>query len=492
MPDSKIDQKNLFFTGCVMLFTMVSIFACILIAACGPNPFFMPVMEITGVPVTGTAGVPLVLSGTPQPGFATNRSIVWTLQNAETGGAELNGNVLTTGAEGKVLIRADIARGGPGEMTYTQYFSIVFTRDAEAITEIALTITGPVLGQVPAATAAGTGRFTAGAVSWQPADNPFKAGTVYTASVTLTADTGCMFTERTSATVNGQAAVISGSPGTAVTVTYTFARTFDKGLDKIAVKIEPNKMTYNSGEALDLSGLVVTLTYEDDSTEDAAFADFDSKGITATPAHGTALSYTAHNGKPVVISAGGRSDDTGYLTVGKANFTVSFNSDGGSTVPGQTVSEGDKISEPANPRKTGFAFDGWYKEAALVNKWDFGTDTVSGNTTLYAKWLANQGITFEFNPDESPELTVASGIAIHRSGANGNTTATIAVGNAGVYDASPGIGWYYNDILLGTGASFTLDSSDSRYNMIGIKFIRVEASIGGVPYITNIEFEVKP
>jgi hypothetical protein len=27
-----------------------------------------------------------------------------------------------------------------------------------------------------------------------------------------------------------------------------------------------------------------------------------------------------------------------------------------------------------------------YKEAALTNQWNFGTDTVTGNITLYAKW----------------------------------------------------------------------------------------------------------
>jgi uncharacterized repeat protein (TIGR02543 family) len=42
----------------------------------------------------------------------------------------------------------------------------------------------------------------------------------------------------------------------------------------------------------------------------------------------------------------------------------------------------NKITDPG-VTKTGYTFDGWYKEAA---KWDFGTDTVTEDIDLYAKW----------------------------------------------------------------------------------------------------------
>ena len=67
-------------------------------------------------------------------------------------------------------------------------------------------------------------------------------------------------------------------------------------------------------------------------------------------------------------------------------FTVTFNSDGGSDVAAATVAEGGKVTKPADPTKDGFTFGGWYKESACTNAWNFETDTVTADVTLYAKW----------------------------------------------------------------------------------------------------------
>ena len=71
--------------------------------------------------------------------------------------------------------------------------------------------------------------------------------------------------------------------------------------------------------------------------------------------------------------------------------TVTFNTDGGIPAPAQqTVDLGSKVTEPAATTKIGYTFGGWFKEAALINQWNFATDTVTGNITLYAKWMLNQ------------------------------------------------------------------------------------------------------
>jgi uncharacterized protein (TIGR02145 family) len=57
----------------------------------------------------------------------------------------------------------------------------------------------------------------------------------------------------------------------------------------IAIKTNPQKVSYFTGDALDLTGLVVTLTRSNATKEDIPFSDFDSKGITTSPANGTAL-----------------------------------------------------------------------------------------------------------------------------------------------------------------------------------------------------------
>jgi len=68
-------------------------------------------------------------------------------------------------------------------------------------------------------------------------------------------------------------------------------------------------------------------------------------------------------------------------------FTVTFDSQGGSAVAALTkVADGSMITQPTNPTKDGFDFGGWYKEQACQNVWNFATDVVTGNITLYAKW----------------------------------------------------------------------------------------------------------
>ena len=71
------------------------------------------------------------------------------------------------------------------------------------------------------------------------------------------------------------------------------------------------------------------------------------------------------------------------------SYTVTFNTNGGSPVPAQTVKKGGKAAAPEGVTRHGYTLVGWYKEAALANQWDFATDTVSKNTTLYAKWNQN-------------------------------------------------------------------------------------------------------
>jgi uncharacterized repeat protein (TIGR02543 family) len=74
----------------------------------------------------------------------------------------------------------------------------------------------------------------------------------------------------------------------------------------------------------------------------------------------------------------------------KWTAVVTFNANGGDSVPEtQTVAEGGKVAEPADPAKMGFSFAGWYKEAGLANQWDFGTDTVTADITFYARWTDN-------------------------------------------------------------------------------------------------------
>ena len=72
-----------------------------------------------------------------------------------------------------------------------------------------------------------------------------------------------------------------------------------------------------------------------------------------------------------------------WVEVKKNNYTVTFNSNGGSAVSSQTIVEGSKASKPSDPTKSGYNFKGW-----LLNgkTYDFNF-AVTGNITLVANWV---------------------------------------------------------------------------------------------------------
>lgn len=84
--------------------------------------------------------------------------------------------------------------------------------------------------------------------------------------------------------------------------------------ESIAVSSQPTKLSYKENETLDLTGLVVKVTYTGGTTKDVALADFTAEGITTTPANGATLT-AADNGKGVTITMGTLTATTSALTV---------------------------------------------------------------------------------------------------------------------------------------------------------------------------------
>jgi uncharacterized repeat protein (TIGR02543 family) len=84
--------------------------------------------------------------------------------------------------------------------------------------------------------------------------------------------------------------------------------------------------------------------------------------------------------------------------------------DGGSEVESKTVVSGEKVLQPADPTKDGYVFKGWHKDANKTTLWNFGTDTVTKNTTIYAKWVRSYTVTFDAGGgSEVSSQTVESG-----------------------------------------------------------------------------------
>jgi len=81
---------------------------------------------------------------------------------------------------------------------------------------------------------------------------------------------------------------------------------------------------------------------------------------------------------------------------------VTFDSNGGSTVPSVTVADGGGIEKPQDPTKQGFSFKGWYRQNDYQHEWNFSTDVVTADMTLYAKWVKAYMVTFEPQGGASP------------------------------------------------------------------------------------------
>jgi len=121
-------------------------------------------------------------------------------------------------------------------------------------------------------------------------------------------------------------------------------------------------------------------------------------------------------------------------------YTVTFNSNGGSSVTGATINHNATASTPTQPTKSGYTFGGWYSESGLTNSFIF-TTPITANTTLYAKWNAVLNGTCGTS-NNTTNLTTAPTTNLCSAG-----TPTSVLGNSTTYT------WSCNGANSGTNAS---------------------------------------
>ena len=76
-----------------------------------------------------------------------------------------------------------------------------------------------------------------------------------------------------------------------------------------------------------------------------------------------------------------------YVNGIERQYTVNFDTNGGSDVNAQKMFSGSRVEKPIDPNREGYHFAGWYSDADCKTAWNFGTDTVTEDVTLYAKWI---------------------------------------------------------------------------------------------------------
>ena len=203
----------------------------------------------------------------------------------------------------------------------------------------------------------------------------------------------------------------TGEPGEGGVTTYTYTKTYTVKIDPTAVDAErydgyyplngPTTLTVKGSNDEDVTidfpipaGKVTLQKY--DLTINYKYAD----GTEAKPTHTESLTYgssysvaspliTGYTADKLTVSGSmPDSDVTVDVTFTAKDYTVTYESNGGSTVPSQTVKYNETANKPADPTKSGYTFAGWYTEEKLTNKYDFAAP-VTGNITLYAKWTRN-------------------------------------------------------------------------------------------------------
>ena len=106
-------------------------------------------------------------------------------------------------------------------------------------------------------------------------------------------------------------------------------------------------------------------------------------------ANGSGTDFYANTQRVINLTAEANADVTLYarwVENDPNRHIVEFNSNGGSMVFFQSVETGGLVTAPPAPEKTGHTFDYWCGDAALTSQWNFNSNSVSGNTVLYAKW----------------------------------------------------------------------------------------------------------
>lgn len=82
--------------------------------------------------------------------------------------------------------------------------------------------------------------------------------------------------------------------------------------------------------------------------------------------------------------SGGSTGGGGSSTI-TSSYSVTFNTNGGSTIAKETVEANSVLEKPTAPTKEGYDFAGWYTDKELTTVYDF-TAKITKNLTLYAAW----------------------------------------------------------------------------------------------------------
>jgi uncharacterized repeat protein (TIGR02543 family) len=176
------------------------------------------------------------------------------------------------------------------------------------------------------------------------------------------------------------------------------------------------------------------------------------------------------NASTALFSDGGsfdfKQDTILYAIWSKTQNSVTWDSNGGSSVLGTNFVIGDTIAEPSDPTKSGKVFGGWSTSetgdqgdvANIITSWPF-TPPAPTNTTFYAVWFDICSITqssFTLNGDDYIGISVTSGSnCVLELPEDVTTVDLLVVGGGGGGGANVGSGGGGGGVSVKTSVSVT-------------------------------------
>jgi uncharacterized repeat protein (TIGR02543 family) len=261
-------------------------------------------------------------------------------------------------------------------------------------------VTAPATGETPVTAISPTAQYT-GTVSWKAGQTPhtgaFVAATAYTATIILTAKEGYTLDGVTANffTVAGANPVTNSANSGVVTAVFPQTGAADDttppaNVTRLSAIAGNAQVTLNWTNPADADFAKVEITWTPAGGNQPVTVDQPAATATVTGlTNGAAYTFTVKSVDSSGNQSAGATASARPSATQAASYTVTFNSNGGSTVAAQTVTSGGKATEPTNVTKTGYTLKGWYKEETFTTKWNFASDTVTANITLYAEWIVN-------------------------------------------------------------------------------------------------------
>ena len=118
---------------------------------------------------------------------------------------------------------------------------------------------------------------------------------------------------------------------------------------------------------------------------------------------------------------------------------ISFESNGGSSVPIQALSYGDILGELPTPTREGYTFDGWYSDSSLNTQY-YSHGNIRESFTLYARWTASTEST---STTPTSELTRPDSSSVRPDNTSVKPVDDQATPAAGMTGGAGGFSWLW-------------------------------------------------